>query len=105
MQTSTGDIDFVVYGCIDLLKLEKSRYADPSVDFALEGTVLNFNLTFAIIWKVMKDILMEKNEYYPLFEKFRIHVEKILWCRGQKPPSCAFHVPSSALGRMRMQQI
>ncbi|MDE7067527.1 MAG: nucleotidyltransferase substrate binding protein, partial [Schaedlerella arabinosiphila] len=31
-------------------------------DFVLEGTVLNFNLTFDIAWKVMKDILIKKLE-------------------------------------------
>lgn len=29
--------------CKSLKNLEKSRYADPSADFVLEGTVLNFN--------------------------------------------------------------
>ena len=32
--------------CSSLKNLEKSRYADPKADFVLEGTVLNFNLTF-----------------------------------------------------------
>ena len=43
--------------CSSLKNLEKSRHADPKADFVLEGTVLNFNLTFDISWKVMKDIL------------------------------------------------
>ena len=45
--------------CKSLKNLEKSRYADPSADFVLEGTVLNFSLTFDIAWKVMKDILVK----------------------------------------------
>lgn len=35
-------------------------YADPAADFVLEGTVLNFNLTFDISWKIMKDILIKQ---------------------------------------------
>ena len=46
--------------CKSLKNLEKSRLADPRADFVLEGTVLNFNLTFDIAWKVMKDILVKK---------------------------------------------
>ena len=46
--------------CKCLKNLEKSRTADPKADFVLEGTVLNFNLTFDISWKVMKDILIKK---------------------------------------------
>lgn len=46
--------------CKSLKNLEKSRLADPKADFVLEGTVLNFNLTFDIAWKVMKDILVKK---------------------------------------------
>ena len=49
--------------CKSLKNLEKSRYADPSADFVLEGTVLNFSLTFDIAWKVMKDILVQ---YYAI---------------------------------------
>lgn len=101
-------------------------------DFVLEGTVLNYSLTFDIAWKVMKDILVKRleildfaigspretlqqaftnrlidddrwmqmlkvrnqlahdydgslaaeqfthivNEYYPIFEKFRVQVKK-----------------------------
>ena len=45
--------------CKSLKNLEKSKYADPSADFVLEGTVLNFSLTFDIAWKVMKDILVK----------------------------------------------
>lgn len=45
--------------CKSLQNLEKSRHADPRADFVLEGTVLNFNLTFDIAWKVMKDILVK----------------------------------------------
>lgn len=45
--------------CKSLKNLEKSRYADPGSDFVLEGTVLNFSLTFDIGWKVMKDILVK----------------------------------------------
>lgn len=48
--------------CKSLKNLEKSRKADPKADFVLEGTVLNFNLTFDIAWKVMKDILVKKME-------------------------------------------
>jgi nucleotidyltransferase substrate binding protein (TIGR01987 family) len=40
--------------------LEKSRRANPNDDFVLEGTVQNFNLTFDISWKVMKDILVKQ---------------------------------------------
>ena len=46
--------------CKTLKNLEKSLTADPKADFVLEGTVLNFNLTFDIAWKVMKDILVKK---------------------------------------------
>ena len=46
--------------CKSLKNLEKSRHADPKADFVLEGTVLNFNLTFDIAWKVMKDILIKQ---------------------------------------------
>ena len=48
--------------CKSLQNLEKSRHADPASDFVLEGTVLNFSLTFDIAWKVMKDILVKKLE-------------------------------------------
>ncbi len=48
--------------CRSLKNLEKSRKADPKADFVLEGTVLNFNLTFDISWKVMKDILVKRLE-------------------------------------------
>lgn len=43
-----------------LKNLEKSKSADPEADFVLEGTVLNFSLTFDISWKVMKDILVKE---------------------------------------------
>ena len=46
--------------CKSLKNLEKSLYSDPAADFVLEGTVLNFNLTFDISWKVMKDILIKQ---------------------------------------------
>lgn len=46
--------------CKSLRNLEKSRTADPQADFVVEGTVLNFSLTFDISWKVMKDILVKK---------------------------------------------
>lgn len=46
--------------CKSLKNLEKSRKADPRQDFVLEGTVLNFSLTFDISWKVMKDILVKQ---------------------------------------------
>lgn len=48
--------------CKSVKNLEKSLNADPKADFVLEGTVLNFNLTFDISWKVMKDILIKKLE-------------------------------------------
>ena len=44
--------------CKSLQNLEKSKTADPKAAFVLEGTVLNFSLTFDISWKVMKDILI-----------------------------------------------
>ena len=46
--------------CKSLKNLEKSRNAIPEADFVLEGTVLNFSLTFDISWKVMKDILVKE---------------------------------------------
>ena len=46
--------------CRSVKNLEKSLKDDPKVDFVLEGTVLNFNLTFDISWKVMKDILVKE---------------------------------------------
>lgn len=46
--------------CKSLKNLEKSLKADPKADFVLEGTVMNFNLTFDISWKVMKDILIKE---------------------------------------------
>ena len=46
--------------CKSLKNLEKSRTADPKADFVVEGTVLNFSLTFDISWKVMKDILVKQ---------------------------------------------
>ncbi len=46
--------------CRSLKNLEKSRNADVKADFVLEGTVLNFSLTFDIEWKVMKDILVKE---------------------------------------------
>ena len=46
--------------CKSLKNLEKSKSADPRADFVLEGTELNFTLTFDISWKVMKDILVKQ---------------------------------------------
>ena len=46
--------------CRSVKNLEKSLKDVPKVDFVLEGTVLNFNLTFDISWKVMKDILVKE---------------------------------------------
>ncbi len=43
--------------CKSLKNLGKSLNADVRADFVLEGTVLNFNLTFDTAWKVMIDIL------------------------------------------------
>ena len=37
--------------CKSLENLKKSQMADPHADFVLEGTVLNFSLTFDIAWK------------------------------------------------------
>ena len=48
--------------CKSLKNIGKSLNADPKADFVLEGTVLNFNLTFDISWKVMKDILIKELE-------------------------------------------
>ena len=46
--------------CKSLKNLEKSKSADPRADFVLEGTVLNFNLTFDISWQVLKDLLVKR---------------------------------------------
>lgn len=46
--------------CKSLKSLEKSCTADPKADFVLEATALNFNLTFDISWKIMKDILVKQ---------------------------------------------
>lgn len=43
--------------CKCLENLRKSLTADPTDDFVLEGTTQNYNLTFDLSWKVMKDIL------------------------------------------------
>lgn len=48
--------------CKCLENLEKSKNADPNADFVLEGTIMNYNLTFDIAWKVMKDILVKQLE-------------------------------------------
>ncbi|MGN0242798.1 MAG: HI0074 family nucleotidyltransferase substrate-binding subunit [Lachnospiraceae bacterium] len=48
--------------CKSLNHLAKSRNADPDADFVLEGTVQNYNLTFDISWKVMKDLLTKHFE-------------------------------------------
>lgn len=48
--------------CKSMKNLEKSKNADPSADFVLAATVLNFNFTFDIAWKVMKDILVKQME-------------------------------------------
>ncbi len=46
--------------CKCLENLKKSLRADPKADFVLEGTVLNFSLTFDISWKIMKDLLTKE---------------------------------------------
>lgn len=46
--------------CRSLDNLEKSRHANAEDDFVLAATVQNFNLTFDISWKVMKDILVKR---------------------------------------------
>lgn len=48
--------------CKCLANLAKSRNANPQEEFVLEGTIMNYNLTFDIAWKVMKDILVKKLE-------------------------------------------
>ena len=45
--------------CKCLGNLEKSLKANPLDDFVLEGTTQNFNLSFDLSWKVMKDILVK----------------------------------------------
>ena len=45
--------------CKCLENLKKSLTANPLDDFVLEGTTQNFNLTFDLSWKVMKDILVK----------------------------------------------
>ena len=49
--------------CRSLSNLQKSKLADPKADFVLEGTIQNYNLTFDLSWKVMKDILVQ---YYAI---------------------------------------
>ena len=44
--------------CRSLRNLKKSKSADPAAEFVLEGTIQNYNLTFDLAWKVMKDILL-----------------------------------------------
>ena len=46
--------------CRSLNNLKKSKSADPAADFVLEGTIQNYNLTFDLAWKVMKDILVKQ---------------------------------------------
>ncbi len=46
--------------CKSLNNLKKSTVANPNADFVLEGTVQNYNLTFDLSWKVMKDILVKQ---------------------------------------------
>lgn len=46
--------------CKSLENLKKSVAADPAADFVLEGTAMNFGLTFDLSWKVMKDILVKQ---------------------------------------------
>ena len=48
--------------CRSLRNLEKSKFADPTAEFVLEGTIRNYILTFDLDWKVMKDILIKKME-------------------------------------------
>ena len=48
--------------CKSLTNLSKSVTADPNADFVLEATVQNYNLTFDISWKVMKDLLVKRFE-------------------------------------------
>jgi nucleotidyltransferase substrate binding protein (TIGR01987 family) len=43
-----------------LSRLKLSKTANPYSDFVLEGTIQNFNLTFDVSWKVMKDILVKR---------------------------------------------
>ena len=55
--------------CRSLRNLEKSKFADPTAEFVLEGTIRNyvlsgtsakFSITFDLAWKVMKDILVKQ---------------------------------------------
>ena len=46
--------------CRSLRNLEKSKFADPTAEFVLEGTIRNYILTFDLAWKVMKDILVKQ---------------------------------------------
>lgn len=46
--------------CNCLENLKKSLTADPADDFVLEGTTQNYNLTFDLSWKVMKDVLVKE---------------------------------------------
>ena len=46
--------------CRSLNNLKKSTTANPNADFVLEGTVQNYNLTFDLSGKVMKDIQIKK---------------------------------------------
>lgn len=46
--------------CRCLRNLEKSKFADPTAEFVLEGTIRNYILTFDLDWKVMKDILVKQ---------------------------------------------
>ena len=53
----------VMTGCTEkkMQNSESNETAKERVQVVLEGTVLNFNLTFDIAWKVMKDILIKQS--------------------------------------------
>ena len=68
--------------CKCLENLEKSKNADPNADFVLEGTIMNYNLTFDIAWKVMKDILVKQLEQIIYLFKEADVLEYIEICYG-----------------------
>ena len=64
----TSDIDFVVYGCGDILRLEKEL---EEIDTLRKIDIFDYDGTYAA--EKFQDIV---KVYYPLFEKLKDQAEK-----------------------------